>query len=106
VKFLTILLLGFTINFCTPKDNLLEHIKARGELRIVTRPALTTYYENYRGKAGLEYDLVKRFADALGVKLHIEITNDFKQIVQLLNQHQVDIGKLDFLTFWSELSTG
>ena len=92
MKFLTILLLGFTINFCAPKDNLLEHIKARGELRVVTRQALTTYYENSRGKAGLEYDLVKRFADALGVKLHIEITNDFKQIVQLLNQHQVDIA--------------
>jgi membrane-bound lytic murein transglycosylase F len=92
VKFLTILLLGFIVNFCTPKNNLLEHIKARGELRIVTRQTLTTYYENSRGKAGLEYDLVKRFAEQLGVKLHIEVTDDFNKIKQLLEQHQVDLA--------------
>lgn len=97
MKLLTILLLGFITSFCTPKESVLEQIKARGELRVVTRHALTTYYENSRGKAGLEYDLTKRFADFLGVKLHIEVTDDFQQMTQLLNQHRVDIAAAGFI---------
>lgn len=97
MKLLTILLLGFITSFCTPKDGVLEQIRARGELRVVTRHALTTYYENSRGKAGLEYDLVKRFADSLGVKLHVEVTDDFQQMVQLLHQRQVDIAAAGFI---------
>ncbi|MEZ5672982.1 MAG: membrane-bound lytic murein transglycosylase MltF [Thiotrichaceae bacterium] len=36
--------------------------------------------------------MAKRFAEELGVKLHIEITDDFSKIKQLLSQHQVDIA--------------
>lgn len=97
MKLLTILLLGFITSFCTPKDGVLEQIKARGELRIITRQALTTYYENSRGKAGLEYDLAKRFADSLGVKLYVEVTDDFQQMVQALQQHRVDIAAAGFI---------
>ncbi len=97
MKLFTILLLGFITSFCTPKESIFEQIKARGELRVVTRQALTTYYENSRGKAGLEYDLVKRFADSLGVRLHVEVTDDFQQMIQLLHQHRVDIIAAGFI---------
>ena len=49
--------------------NDIEAIKARGELVFVTRNNATCYFEGPHGPTGFEFDLLKAFADHLGVKL-------------------------------------
>lgn len=46
---------------------LLERIQATGELRVLTINSPSTYYESKNGLSGLEFDLVQRFAEQLGV---------------------------------------
>ncbi|MEM9171802.1 MAG: membrane-bound lytic murein transglycosylase MltF [Pseudomonadota bacterium] len=48
---------------------LLDQILEIGELRVVTRHAPTTYYIGRSGPTGPEYDLMRGFADVLGVRL-------------------------------------
>ena len=49
--------------------NQLESIKQNGELRVLTLNAATTYYMGSSGETGFEYQLVKMFADSIGVEL-------------------------------------
>lgn len=90
MKFLTTLLLGVVFLFPSSQDTLLEQIKAKGELRVITRYGLTTYYKGPQGQEmGLEYDLAKRFADELGVKLHLIVTDSFNEILQTVAHQEV-----------------
>ena len=50
---------------------LLDQIRAQGELRVVTLNLPTCYYIGPQGPTGLDYDLARRFADELGVRLKI-----------------------------------
>jgi len=93
MKFLTTLFLGIIFLFPSSTTTLLEQIKAKDELRIVTRYGLTTYYRGPKGEeAGLEYELAKRFADQLGVKLHITVTESFDQILKMVANQQVHLA--------------
>lgn len=56
---------------CSEPRTLLEKVQRDGELRVLTRSAATTYYEGPLGPTGPEYELAKRFADQLGVRLDI-----------------------------------
>jgi membrane-bound lytic murein transglycosylase F len=60
---------------------LLERIIDEGELRVVTRNGPTTYYLGPEGPVGPEYDLVRSFADQLGVELKIYTRDSFQDIV-------------------------
>src|SRR6056297_212435 len=59
----------------------LEQVKTLGELRVVTRNSPTAYYIGVNGPVGPEYDLVKGFADSLGVELKITAVESFDQIL-------------------------
>jgi len=50
---------------------LLDQIRATGELRVVTLNLPTCYYIGPQGPTGLDYDLARKFADELGVRLKI-----------------------------------
>jgi membrane-bound lytic murein transglycosylase F len=52
-----------------------------GELRVVTRNTPTSYYVGPDGSAGPEYDLVRAFADELGVELVIETVDSVSEIL-------------------------
>lgn len=55
---------------CTRHEpSVLDAVRARGELRIVTLNLPTCYYLGAHGTEGLEYELASRFASELGVKL-------------------------------------
>jgi membrane-bound lytic murein transglycosylase F len=69
----------------------LEEIKERGELRVLSRYAPTTYYIKGDNFAGLEYELAQRFAEKLNVKLNIVIFDNLGDMLSLLEQ-----GKADF----------
>ena len=68
--------------------SLLEQIKETGELIVVTRNSPTTYYKiNNNEPAGFEYELVKLFAEELGVTLTMVVPDSFDGVLhQIQNQ--------------------
>ena len=73
-----------------PRDEL-EAIKDRGTLRVLIRNNATCYYEGPQGFAGFEYDLVKSFADHLGVKVKCVVTDSFNEMIPALLRGEGDI---------------
>ncbi|MCG6981472.1 MAG: membrane-bound lytic murein transglycosylase MltF [Deltaproteobacteria bacterium] len=96
----TKLLISFTLsliflvstgcNQFTPRDEL-ETIKNRGTLRVLIRNNATCYYEGPNGFAGFEYDLVRGFANYLGVKVKCVVTDSFNEMIPALLQGKADL---------------
>jgi membrane-bound lytic murein transglycosylase F len=63
----------------------LERVKAAGELRVVTRNSPATYFQDRNGETGFEYELVKRFAENLGVELKIETADNLDDLFNRLH---------------------
>jgi len=80
------------LNACTPQRTVLEQVLALGELKVLTRNAGTTYYEGPQGPAGLEYELVQRFAEHLGVKLKITVPDTLNDIIKQISDGDADIA--------------
>ncbi|HHJ35999.1 MAG TPA: transporter substrate-binding domain-containing protein, partial [Gammaproteobacteria bacterium] len=79
----------FIFNYL-PKLNslsLLERIKNNGQLVVATRNSPTTYYEGADGPAGLEYEMVKMFADDLGVNLTLVIPDSFDDLLDKISKN-------------------
>ena len=70
----------------------LARIRRSGELRVLTRNSPTTYYYGRDGEAGLEYDLTKRLAKALGVKLRIIVIDDMVSLLDALEAGKGDLA--------------
>ena len=93
----SILLLGaaavvLVLNACAPQKNLLEQVKDRGELRVLTRNSATTYYIGPHGPTGPEYDLVKAFAEYLGVSVKLEVEDNLQRILHKIAEGDADIA--------------
>ena len=71
--------------------NELDAIKAKGELRVLTRNTATCYFEGPHGLAGFEYDLVKAFADHLGVEVRCVVTESFQEMIPALLRGEADL---------------
>jgi membrane-bound lytic murein transglycosylase F len=69
----------------------LEAIKARGELKVITRNNATCYYEGPHGPVGFEYDLARAFAEHLGVKLKLVILDTYQEMVSTLLSGDADL---------------
>lgn len=69
----------------------LEAIKARGELKVITRNNATCYYEGPHGPVGFEYDLAKAFAEYLDVKLKLVILDNYQEMVSTLLSGDADL---------------
>ena len=80
VKWLIATLLFLMLSACVDKPSTLERIKEDGVLRVVTRNSPATYFQDRNGETGFEYELVKRFADDLGVKLEIETADNLDDL--------------------------
>lgn len=93
MKFLGTIFLGIIFLLYSPEQSRLEKIQASGELRVLTRYGLTTYYKWPNGKvAGLEYELAKRFAQELGVKLRLFIADDLADILRLIANNKFHLA--------------
>ena len=68
------------LSACVDKPSTLERIKEDGVLRVITRNSPATYFQDRNGETGFEYELVKRFADDLGVKLEIETADNLDDL--------------------------
>ena len=84
--------LVIVLNACTPQRTILGQVLASGELHVLTRNAGTTYYQGPHGPAGLEYQLLKRFANQLGVKLVISVPDSFNEIIDDISKGDAQIA--------------
>jgi membrane-bound lytic murein transglycosylase F len=68
-----------------PLPSLVDQIKSLGELRVVTRTGPLAFYRGPDDMPeGPEYELARRFADELGVKLKISPMKSYAEIYQAL----------------------
>jgi len=78
---------------CTPPPkNRLEAVKQAGELVVLTRNSPTTFYEGPEGPTGFEYDLMRAFADHLGVSLRIQNIDRFVEILPKIANGEADLA--------------
>ena len=84
------IVLGLTLQSCTPAPapeppdpppTVLGQILQSGELRVVTRHSPTTFYTYDDEGRGLDYELVRGFADRLGVELRIDASNRLEETI-------------------------
>ena len=71
--------------------NDLEALKSRAELVFITRNNATCYYEGPYGPTGFEYDLVKAFAEHLGVKVRPVVVEEEAEMVAALHRGEADL---------------
>ncbi|GMR16460.1 MAG: membrane-bound lytic murein transglycosylase MltF [Gammaproteobacteria bacterium] len=88
----TVVSVVITLGSCSNGSNRLEKIKAKGELVVLTRNAATTYYESREGYLGVEYELVKAFADSLGVKARFIIKEDVSDLFSSISEGDADLA--------------
>ena len=77
--------------FYFPK-NKLEKIQRSGVLHVLTRVDPTTYFQSPQGYAGLEHDLVKLFAEQIGVEAKFEVPDNFGKILDDISTGKADIA--------------
>ena len=69
----------------------LEAIKKRGYIRAIVDNSSTSYYI-YRGRRmGYEFELLRNFANKLGIRLHLIVKSDIEEAFVLLNKGKADI---------------
>lgn len=86
---LAVLALVISLNACTTQRNVLEQVITTGELHVVTRNSATTYFMGPHGPAGLEYELMQRFADYLGVDLKVTVSDSYNDIIPYVTDGDV-----------------
>jgi membrane-bound lytic murein transglycosylase F len=62
----------------------MDEIRAVGELRVVTRDGPSTYFTSGDGPAGPEYELLRGFADSLGVPLRLIVVRQAADVLPMV----------------------
>lgn len=76
-----------------PTGNLLEEIRRRGKLTVLTTNLPTTYYYDRDNElAGPEYDMTQSFADSLQVDVEYKVYNSTKAVIAALRNNEGDIA--------------
>lgn len=74
----------------------LERILKRGKLVVLAENSSTTYFI-YRGrKMGFEYEILKQFANNLGVELEVKVLKNLDNAMSLLNKGKGDLLACNF----------
>ncbi len=89
---LIILLIPCFLSCSLFEKNKLQSIIASGELVVLTRASPTTYYETPEGPAGFEHDLVKSFAESLGVNPRFIVAEKFSDIMPRFINGEADMA--------------
>ncbi|MTI63331.1 membrane-bound lytic murein transglycosylase MltF [Methylophaga sp.] len=77
---------------CKEAQPHLQEIQDRGELRVLSRYSLTSYYVKGDTLAGFEYELAQRFAERLGVELKIIVPENLSNVLRLIEEGKADIA--------------
>lgn len=75
----------------TGKQDSLAQIQSRGVLRISTLNSALTYQQVKDQSQGMDYELAKRFADYLGVKLEVTVRPTIKSLFNDLSEQHSDL---------------
>ena len=78
-----------SLSGCGQTSSTLQQVKDSKQLVVVTRNSATTYYEGNDGPAGLEYELLKRFADSLDVELNLIVSGNLHEVIPLVARREV-----------------
>ena len=63
-----------------------------GKLTVLIRNIPTVYYEGPEGKMGFEYDLVKAFADHMGLELKLKVVDSVTDILKAIDNEEADLA--------------
>ncbi|TGD73948.1 membrane-bound lytic murein transglycosylase MltF [Mangrovimicrobium sediminis] len=96
VATITLLVLSCLLGACSRQDNL-EQILEKGQLRVVSRNSPTTWYEDRNGSTGFEYTLASLFAEDLGVELVMVPAFSLPDIFVRLERNDADIAAAGLL---------
>ncbi|MCH4564200.1 membrane-bound lytic murein transglycosylase MltF [Halomonas sp. EGI 63088] len=69
-----------------PDGRHLEAILARDFISVHTRNTPTTYYLGRQGPTGFEYELMRRFADYLGVSLTLDASHNIPEVIEAVRR--------------------
>ncbi len=87
-------LIGAILSGCqiesNPKSEL-ENVRERGTLRVGTLNNQLSYYIGPEGPTGLDFELAKRFADELGVKLEMKPAYRLSELFPALERGEIDM---------------
>ncbi len=93
LRFISTLLISLTLLVaCGEARPHLEEIRERGELRVLTRYAPTTYYIQGDQLAGIEYEMAKRFAEYLNVTLKIIVPENLGSMLEQIAEGKADLA--------------
>ncbi len=82
----------YLINQKKPLPTVLEKIKAKGTLSVLTKNSPTTYFMDFEGKLkGVEYELVENYAKKIGVKTRYIIKSNFEDLLAGLQNKEGDL---------------
>jgi len=84
LRLLLYALIACLVGTCSYPPPMIDQILEMGELRVVTRNTPTSFFVGPDGPAGPEYDLVRDFADELGVTLVTETVDSVSEILPRL----------------------
>jgi len=74
-----------------PGPTQLEQVRERGALVMLTRNGASSYFIGAAGPTGPEYELVREFADFLGVALEVRAAEEFRQLSAMLAAGEGDL---------------
>lgn len=77
---------------CSPHPGRLEKVRGNGVLRVATTNSPTTCFDGPSGPTGYECDLLRTFAEKLGVKLELVYLANGAQVLDYVAGGKVDIG--------------
>ena len=84
----------FCIPFLTSGDDdptRLEQASRRGSITMLTRNGASSYFLGAEGPTGPEYELVRQFADFMGLELDVRVADSFGHLSELLRQGEGDL---------------
>jgi membrane-bound lytic murein transglycosylase F len=78
---------------CSPEPGLIDQIKTLGELRVVTRNGPLAFYKGAEDMPeGPEYELARRFASELGVRLKMTPVRSYAEIYSALTSGRAHLA--------------
>ncbi|AOM39288.1 membrane-bound lytic murein transglycosylase MltF [Xenorhabdus hominickii] len=90
IALLSAAIIGLNINWPNKQQEQINKILTRGELRVstISSPLISLNHKNE--PIGFDYELAKRFADYLGVKLVIKFRSNINQLFEDLENDKAD----------------
>ena len=72
--------------------SLLNQIKVKGTLNVITREDSSTYYKGANGYTGLEYDLIMLFAEQLQVDVNFIVSPTITHLIDDITKNKAHIA--------------